>query len=289
MSYPTYREIIETAQKNKSAVGHFNFSNVAGYRAVVEAAQEMDVPVILGVSEGERDYMGLAQAVATVKSLREELDYPIYLNADHTYSYERVVEAIDAGVDSVIFDGAKLPVEENTEITKKCVEYARNSGRDVIVEAEMGYIGSSSKVLDELPEGAAITADEMTTAEEASNFISATGIDMFAPSVGNVHGMLRSAPSNPEISIERVAEIAEATGLPLVLHGGSGITDQNIRDAVKAGITVVHISTELRLAWARATEIHQDEYPDDIAPYKVGKSTIHAMKEVVKDHLKLFK
>ena len=122
MSYPTYREIIESAQKNKSAVGHFNFANVAGYRSVVEAAQEMDVPVILGVSEGERDYMGLAQAVATVKSLREELDYPIYLNADPTYSYDRVVEAIDAGVDSVIFDGAKLPVEENIEITKKCDE-----------------------------------------------------------------------------------------------------------------------------------------------------------------------
>lgn len=112
---------------------------------IFRAAQSLNLPVIIGVSEGERDFIGVRQVAALVKSIREEYNYPIYLNADHTYSFDRVKEAIDAGFDSVIFDGAKLSFEENVAVTKQCVEYARNCGRDVLVEAELGYIGTSSK------------------------------------------------------------------------------------------------------------------------------------------------
>src|SRR3989338_2464614 len=128
------RETVAEAREKGVAVGHFNISNTEGLWAVFKAAQSLNVPVIIGVSEGERDFVGVRQAAALVKSLREEFDYPVYLNADHTYSFERVKEAIDAGFDSVIFDGAKLSFEENVKITKQCVEYARACGTDVLVE-----------------------------------------------------------------------------------------------------------------------------------------------------------
>ena len=283
-----YREVLAEAQKKKVAIGHFNISNISGMWAIFNTARELDVPIIIGVSEGERDYVGVKQSVALVQSLRDEFDYPVFLNADHTYSFNRVQEAIDAGFDSVIFDGAKLDLEANIAETKKCVDYARQSGRDVLVEGEMGYIGKSSAMLDSIPEGAAVGDDEMTTAEEAKRYVEETGVDLFAPSVGNLHGMLRKVESNPELNITRIKEIQDATNVPLVLHGGSGITDANFTEAIKAGIDLVHINTEIRLAWQRATKIHIDEYPDDIAPYKVGKSAIHAMHEVILEHLKLF-
>jgi len=125
----TLKNIIEEAESKKVAVGHFNIANIEGLWGIFRAAQSLNVPVIIGVSEGERDFVGVKQAVALVKSIRKEFDYPIYINADHSYSFERVKEAVDAGFDAVIFDGAKLPMEENIAITKKCVEYARSVNR----------------------------------------------------------------------------------------------------------------------------------------------------------------
>src|ERR1700741_5430716 len=148
----SYREIIATAGEQGVALGHFNFANFEMLWGVVRAAQGVGVPVLLGLAEGERDWVGVRTAVAMARSMRGELDWPIYLNADHTYSFERVREAIDAGFDSVIYDGAKLPMDENIKITKQCVDYAHSvmseTGRDIIVEAELGYIGEGSTVRD---------------------------------------------------------------------------------------------------------------------------------------------
>ena len=128
------RESIADAEKRGVAIGHFNIANVEGLRGAFNAAHALKLPVIIGVSEGERDFMGVRQVAALVKSIREEHNYPIFLNADHTYSVERVKEAIDAGFDSVIFDGAELSLEENIAKAKECVAYARASGREVLVE-----------------------------------------------------------------------------------------------------------------------------------------------------------
>jgi fructose-bisphosphate aldolase class II len=128
----TLREIILESKSRKVALGHFNISNSDGLWAVFRAARSLSVPVVIGVSEGERDFIGVRQVVALVKSLRDEFDFPIFLNADHTYSFERVKEVVDAGFDSVIFDGAQLSFEKNVALTKKCVEYARGCGRDVL-------------------------------------------------------------------------------------------------------------------------------------------------------------
>ena len=149
----TLREHVADARAKKIAIGHFNISNLEALWGIFHAAQALNVPVIIGVSEGERDFVGVPQAAALVKSLRDEFQYPIFLNADHTYSFEKVKIAIDAGFDSVIFDGAQLSFEDNVKITKQCVEYARNCGRDVLLEGELGYIGTSSKVFDTIPDG----------------------------------------------------------------------------------------------------------------------------------------
>src|SRR3989338_3029196 len=186
----TLRQVIQEAEKRKVAIGHFNISDLAALKAIFESARELSVPIIIGTSEGEREFIGVRQAAALVRSLREEYDYPIYLNADHTYSFEKVKEAIDAGYDAVIFDGTELSLNDNVAITKKCVAYARKVNPEIVVEAELGFIGKSSKVLDKIPEGVKLGEEFLTKPDEAAKFIQETEADMLAPAVGNIHGML---------------------------------------------------------------------------------------------------
>ncbi|MCX6719259.1 MAG: class II fructose-bisphosphate aldolase, partial [Candidatus Taylorbacteria bacterium] len=240
----TLREHVAEALKEKTAIGHFNVSTIDGIWAVADAAWTFKVPVIVGVSEGERDYIGVRQVAAIIKSIREERGQDIFLNADHTYSLSRVKEAIDAGFDSVIFDGAQLSLEENISIAKKCVEYAKeaskNGGGDILIEGELGFIGKSSKILDAIPDGAVVSDEQMTKAEDALHFVNETGVDMLAPAVGNIHGMVRGG--DPALNTKRVAEISLAVNIPLVLHGASGNSADDIKSAIKAGIAIVHVN-----------------------------------------------
>jgi len=276
MNISTY---IKKAKEDKSAIGHFNISNIEMFNAVVSAVREMQVPVFIGVSEGERNYIGLNQVVSLVQSVKNE-GLPIFLNADHTYSFEAVKSAVDAGFDTVIFDGAGLPIEENIEITKKCVDYAHD--REVLVEGELGYIGKSSKMLDEVPDGI-----EMTSVGDALYYVKETGVDFLAPAVGNIHGMLKGA-NNPGLDIERIKSIKEAVGIPLVLHGGSGTSDEDFRSAIDAGIDIIHVSTEMRVAYRKALEETLLENPDDLAPYRLGAQSLLAVQDVVMRRMKLF-
>ena len=278
----TLRECIAEAQTKKVAIGHFNISNSDGFWAVVEAAKALKVPVIIGVSEGERDFIGVAQVSAMVKSYRNSTDQEVFLNADHTYSFDRVKEAVDAGFDAVIYDGTELSFDENVEITKKCVKYARSINPDMLVEAEIGFIGKSSKLLDKIPEGAGM----MTTPEEAERFVREAGVDMLAPAVGNIHGMIKGG--EPALNIERISEIREATKIPLVLHGASGNSNDDIKEAIKAGISIIHINTELRVAYRAGLIESLQENPDEISPYKYLKGGKIAMQRVVEEKLRLF-
>lgn len=280
-------DIIKEAEVNKVAIGHFNISDTEMLKGIFSAARKLKLPVIIGTSEGERDFIGARRVVALVKSLREEYDYPIFINADHTYSFEKVKEAVDAGYDSVIFDGAKLPFEENLEITKKSVEYAKNVNTDILVEAELGYIGKSSKLLDEIPKGAEITDEHLTKPEEIEKFVKETGVDLIAPAVGNLHGMLKHA-GNPSLNIERIKKLKVAGGVPLVLHGGSGIKDEEFVKAIDAGIASVHISTEIRVAYRNGIKLGLQENPDEIAPYRYMKDAVRNVEKVVEKRLKLF-
>ena len=217
-----------------------------------------------------------------IKQIREKENFPIFLNADHHYSFERVKLAVGAGFDSVIFDGANLSFDENVKITKQCVEYAKSVNPDILVEAELGFIGSGSNVKDAIPEGAGV----LTKPEDAKKFMQMTGIDMLAPSVGNIHGMIKSG--NPHIDAEVVAEIKKATGIPLVLHGGSGLQDEDFTNAIKAGISIIHISTEIRLAYDEALKKSLSDNPNETTPYKILQPAVEAVEKVVEARLKLF-
>jgi len=283
----TLKEVIYEADKNKVAIGHFNISNIEGLWGIFRAAKDLNLPVIIGVSEGERDFIGVQQVRALVSSIQKEFDYPIWLSADHTPSFDRAKEVIDAGFDLIVFDRSELSLEENIAETKKCVEYARRINLEILVEGELGYIGKSSEILDEIPAGAAIGDEAITKALEAARLVKETGVDLFSPAVGNLHGMLKQAP-NPRLNIARIKEIREAAGVPLVLHGGSGITDEDFISAIKAGVAVIHINTELRLAYRDALREALQNYPEEIAPYKILKGAVGAMKAITEKRLKLF-
>lgn len=258
------REVINHYKTSGKAIGHFNFSDSNQLKAIAEAARETGLPVVAGLSEGEREYFSLVEARALIDAYIQE-GVQMYLNADHTYSLDKAKAAIDAGVDSVVVDGAKLSMDENIALTKAVVEYARTSGRDIVVEGELGYIGSSSKQLDELPEG--VTEANLTTPEDAKMFAGATGIDALAPAVGNVHGMLKSA-AEPRLHPDRVKAVADATRLPLVLHGASGNTEEDIMACIGAGVAMVHINTELRVLYHDALEESLAANPTETTPYK---------------------
>lgn len=283
------REVIAQAQKDNVAIGHFNVSTLEMCTAVINAAKHTHHPVIIGVSEGERDHIGIKNIVQIVTQAKEE-GVQVYLNADHTYSYERVVEAIDAGFDAVIYDGAKLSYEENVRVTRRCTEYASvykaKTGKDVLIEAELGYIGQSSQILDGVPEGVDLEKG-LTTPSMAKEFIADTHVDLFAPAVGNIHGMILRVP-DPSLRIDIITGIAQSTNVPLVLHGGSGNTDEDFINAIKAGICIVHISTELRLAYRQGLEAGLIKAPHEMAPYKYMKEAIASMEEHVVRRIQLF-
>lgn len=283
------REHILEAEKNKIAIGHFNISDIVGFWALIGAAKNLHLPAIIGVSEGERDFLGIKQTKALVDTAKEG-GLPIFLNADHTYSVERVKEIVDAKFDGVIIDGAEKPYDENLKMTKESVAYAKANPpageAEILVEGELGFIGKSSKVLEEVPQGAEIGEETMTKPAEAAEFVKETGIDLLAPAVGNIHGLIKSG--NPKLNIGRIKEIREAAGVPLVLHGGSGITDPEFKEAIQAGISIIHINTEIRLAYRQALQKSLAENPDEIAPYKIFRPAILAMQQVIERRMKLF-
>src|SRR3990167_4722530 len=284
----TLREYIKEADEKGAAIGHFNISNLEALHGIYNAAKKLNLPIIIGLSEGEEAFVGREEGVALIQAIRERDNYPIFLNADHHYSFESVKLAIDAGFDSVVIDAVKLPLEENIAVTKKCVEYARQvskkENRDILVEAELGFIGTSSKILDEMPEG--VSEETMTKPEDAKHFVKVTGIDLLAPSIGNVHGMVKTG--NPRLHPERVKAIREACGVPLVLHGGSGSMDEDFVACIKAGIDIVHINTEIRVAFTSALRKSLADHSDEITPYKYLPSAIEAVERVVEARLKLF-
>lgn len=284
----TLREYIKEAEENKVAIGHFNISNIEALHGIYNAAKKLSVPVIIGVSEGEKDFIGKEEISVLIKMIRERDNYPIFLNADHHYSFDSVKSVLDNNFDAAIIDAVKLPIEENIIVTKKCVEYAKElnqkEGRDILIEAELGFIGQSSKLLEIIPED--VNESTMTLPEDAKYFVKQTGIDLIAPSVGNIHGMVKGG--NPKLDINRIKEIRESCGVPIVLHGGSGISDEDFVNAIKAGVSIIHINTEIRVAYKEAIEKYLKENPKEIAPYKFLKNGVDAIEKVVEARLKLF-
>jgi fructose-bisphosphate aldolase, class II len=280
------REVLSEAHQNKVAVGHFNVSDLAGLKAVFESARELRLPVIVGLSEGERAFMGVRVAASAVKALRDEYDHPIFLNADHTHSLGSAEEAAKAGFDSIVFDRSELPFAQNVSETKRAVEVLKVINPSILIEGEIGEIGTGSEIHQEAPQGLTLT-----TPDEAKEFAAATGIDILAPAVGNTHGLSRSmvrGETQKRLNIDRIAEIRKATGMFLTLHGASGTNDDDLRRAIQVGITEIHINTEVRLAWRRGLESAFAKERDQVVPYKLLPAAVGAMKHVVSARLSLF-
>ncbi|HEX8893387.1 MAG TPA: class II fructose-bisphosphate aldolase [Terriglobales bacterium] len=279
--------VIKRAQNNGVAVGHFNVADLVQLKAVFSAARELNVPVLVGASGGERAFIGVHQIAALVRSLREEFDFPIFLNADHTHSLSDALEAARAGFDAIVFDLSTLPFEENIRQTKQAVEALKSVNPAILVEGEIGDIGTGSEIHEKAPD----LSRGLTTPAEAEQFVEATRVDILAPAVGNMHGMLKTmvqGEAKKHLDIPRITEIKRATQAVLTLHGGSGTEDGDLRKAINAGINIVHINTELRVAWRRGLEDGLVKQPNEVVPYKILPYAVEAVKQVALARLRLF-
>ncbi|MDP3004400.1 MAG: class II fructose-bisphosphate aldolase [Candidatus Azambacteria bacterium] len=278
------KDYLKRTVSEKWALGHFNFSEDEALRAIIESAVELKTPIFVGTSEGERKHIGLKQTVNLVKAFREEFGIPIFLNADHHKSFDAVKEAVDAGYDAILADFSALPFEENIKITKQSVEYAKSKNPDIIVEGELGYVRGESKIQEVIE----IKSEDLTKPKEASQFVKETGVDMLAPAVGNIHGIVTK--SRESIDISRIGDIKKAVGenIYLVLHGGSGLSESDFKNAIDAGISMVHINTEIRVAFTKTLRKTLQEMPEETTPYKILTPSIEAMKKVIEEKLKIF-
>jgi fructose-bisphosphate aldolase, class II len=287
MNMVTLHEVLKHAETERVAIGHFNVSDWVTLKAVFESARDRNAPVIVGVSESERDFLGVRQIAAMVRSLREEHDFPIFLNADHSHSLASATEAAKAGFDSIVFDLSTLPLEENTRQTKAAVETLKAIRPEIVVEGEIGDIGSGSEIHD----SARDLRRGLTSPAEARQFVEEARIDILAPAVGNMHGMLKSmvtGNARKRLDIERIRAIKEQARVFMTLHGASGTDDDDLERAIAAGMTIVHMNTEVRLAWRRGLDSALSIQPDEIVPYKILPPVVESVKERVAARLALF-
>jgi fructose-bisphosphate aldolase class II len=274
----------DKAEKEKFAIGQFNFSDFSQMKAIVSKSAELKSPVILGTSEGESNFFGLEEAVALRDVLKKKTGLPIFLNLDHGKTFDYLKKAMDAGYDMVHFDGSKLPLDENIKITKEVVKYAKRKG--ILVEGEVGKIGTdSSKLYSEKFE---IKEEDLTRPEDASRFVKETGANLLAISMGNFHGIEISG-IDPNLRLDVLKAVKEKVGSTLlVLHGGSGTPEDDIKEAIKMGIVKININTELRLAFSGNLRRFLDSNPEEIVPYKFLTDAIYSVGRVVGVKIELF-
>ena len=273
-----FKEMLKKAKDGHYAVPHFNINDLEWTKYILEECQELNVPVILGVSEGAAKYMGGFNTISgMVKGLIEDLNItiPVCLHVDHGQSFETCKKAIDAGFTSVMIDASRHEISENIRITKEVVDYAHD--RNVTVEAEVGHIGGTEDN---------ITSEETNaTLEECLIIYNNTGIDALAPALGSVHGFYKGEPN---LNFERMKLINESLPIPLVLHGGSGIPDDKIRMAIASGTSKINVNTELQAAWSKAVREFIANDKEAYDPRKVIGSCEKAIKEKVREKVQLF-
>lgn len=276
------KEMLNKAKAGKYAVGHFNINNLEWTKAVLQTAQELNSPVILGVSEGAGKYMtGFKTVADMVKAMVEELNItvPVALHLDHG-TYEGCKKCIEAGFSSIMFDGSHYPIEENVKMTKELVSICREKGMSL--EAEVGSIGGE--------EDGVVGMGECADPDECK-MIADLGVDMLAAGIGNIHGKY---PENWQgLSFETLAAVSEKVGsLPLVLHGGTGIPEDMIKKAISLGVCKINVNTECQLSFAAATRKYIEEGKDlqgkGFDPRKLLAPGTEAIKATVKEKMELF-
>ena len=270
-------KMLKDAKEKKYAVPHFNINNLEWAKYILEKMQELNLPVILGVSEGAKKYMG---GFYTIRSLVEglikdlKITIPVCLHLDHGSSFEKCKEAVDAGFTSVMIDASKYDLETNKKITKEVVEYAHSKG--VSVEAEVGHVGGTEDN---------VYGDVFRATLEDCIELSKTGIDALAPALGSVHGLYKGEPN---LDFNRMKEINENLLIPLVLHGGTGIPYNMIKKAISCGISKININTELQVTWHNDVLTFIKEHPNVYDPRKLISSGETSIKEKINELVDVF-
>lgn len=276
MSVVSMKKILVEAKQKNIAIGQFNVMDTAWAQAILKAANELDVPIILGVSENAAKYMGgFKQVVDMIHNLVEYYgyDFDVAIHLDHGSCVEVCKAAIDAGFTSVMIDASKHPIDENIRQTKEVVDYAMSKG--VSVEAEVGIVGGN--------EDDVCGTIQYASMEDCLRISKETGIDFLAPALGSVHGFYKG---EPKLGFVEMKEIADATQLPLVLHGGSGIDDEKIRKAIECGICKINVNTENQVAFKET--LAKTIQTDALDPRKLLGPSYDAIKECVKSKIELF-
>jgi len=283
------KEILKKAQQGKYAIGAFNFSTAEVLKAIVLTAQKAGAPLIVATSEKEAEFVGMREAIALVGAWRAATELPIILNLDHGKSLEKIKKALAAGYSAIHFDGSDLLYEENVAQTRHLVDYVRSMektyDRQIIVEGEVGYLRGTSATHSEALE---IKPEDLTTPWQAQDFVERTGVDSLAIAIGNAHGVF--AKGEERLDLERLAQIKDVLDnkVFLVLHGGSGISADDIKKAIELGIVKVNVNTELRVAYKEGLTEELKEKPQEITPYKILQPVFEDVKKVVAERIKLF-
>jgi fructose-bisphosphate aldolase class II len=282
MAFVTTKKMLKDAQKGRYAIGAFNANNMEIIQAIVETAEEEKAPVILQASQGAIKYAGLESIVAMVKVMAEKVNIPVALHLDHGTDYSQNIKCLRAGFTSLMYDGSKLPFDENVRMTKKVVEMAHVC--EIPVEAEIGQIG---KMDDSDEPGIALekVKESMAVPEEAAKFVELTEIDFLAAAVGTIHGCRTPFA---KLDITRIERIRELTGIPLVLHGASGVNDDEVRKGITAGICKINIDTRIRMIFTKKMKEILEGDPNQIDPRNILGPAKDAAKEVIRDRIRVF-
>lgn len=271
-------EMLNKAKEEGYAVGQFNINNLEWTQAVLTAAQENNSPIILGVSEGAAKYMGGTKVVAAmVNALLETMDItvPVALHLDHGSSFETCKEAIDNGFSSVMIDGSHHPIDDNVAMTKQVVEYAHQKGASV--EGEVGTVGGE--------EDGVVGGVQYADLDECVRIVNEAGVDALAAALGSVHG---TYDGEPKLGFDEMQAVSEATNTPLVLHGGSGIPEFQIKKAIERGHAKINVNTELQQQWTKAVRENLAADANVYDPRKVIAPGKDAIVKVTKETMDMF-
>ncbi len=275
------KNYLKKARKEKWAVGQFNISTLEQLKGILAAAANLSAPVIIGTSEGEAKFLGIEEIAALVKIAGKKYKIPVFLNLDHGKGLELIKKAVDCGYSCVHFDGSSFPFEENAKYTKEVVKYARKKA--VLIEGELGAIKGQSGIHKEK---VVLTEEDLTSPEQAKKFADLTGVDCLAVAIGTTHGIYEQEQG---IDFERLENISRLTKKLLVLHGGSGVSELDIKKAIDLGIVKININTELRLIWRDCLENKLKENPGETKPYKLLADIQSATQKKVEEKIKIFR
>lgn len=278
MSIVTNKELLDRAKAGHYAVAAFNTNNLEYIQAILEAAVSSRSPIIIEAAKSEVDYMDGYAFVAIVKALAEKLPIPVSIHLDHGPSYEEALRCIRYGFTSVMYDGSALPLDENIANTKQVVTAAHACG--VSVEGEIGVIGQA----DDGPEGKKNNGVGLADPDQCEQFVKETGVDCFAAAIGNAHGLYME---EPRLRFDLLAEIEKRTGVPLVLHGGTGIPLDDIRKAITMGVAKINFSTVMRKGCIETLARTLNENPGELDLMKLLTPAKEKMIEIAKAHIEM--